>query len=248
MLTGGKLADIFGRRRIFVVGLVIFTARLARLRARAERGRPDRRARRPGRRRGDDEPGDALDHHRDLPAAAARHGDRHLGRRLGAGARDRPARRRPDHRAHRLELDLLHQRPDRDRSASSSARWSSTSRATPRTSSGSTCPAWSPRRSASSRSPTALIEANNYGWTSTRIVGCSRSPSSRSVASSLLELRQRLPMLDLLAVPQPHLHRREHRDAARRARDVRRLLLHLALHPERPRLLPDRRPARSSCR
>src|SRR5215468_3825385 len=26
MLTGGKLADLFGRRRIFVVGLVIFTA------------------------------------------------------------------------------------------------------------------------------------------------------------------------------------------------------------------------------
>src|SRR6516165_1358476 len=26
MLTGGKLADLFGRRRIFVVGLAIFTA------------------------------------------------------------------------------------------------------------------------------------------------------------------------------------------------------------------------------
>ena len=26
MLTGGKLADLFGRRRIFVVGLIIFTA------------------------------------------------------------------------------------------------------------------------------------------------------------------------------------------------------------------------------
>ena len=25
MLTGGKLADLFGRRRIFIVGLVIFT-------------------------------------------------------------------------------------------------------------------------------------------------------------------------------------------------------------------------------
>src|SRR5436853_7286279 len=26
MLTGGKLADLFGRRRIFIVGLAIFTA------------------------------------------------------------------------------------------------------------------------------------------------------------------------------------------------------------------------------
>ena len=34
MLTGGKLADLLGRRLIFVVGLAIFTAVLARLRAR----------------------------------------------------------------------------------------------------------------------------------------------------------------------------------------------------------------------
>ena len=44
------------------------------------------------------------------------------------------------------------------------------------------------------------------------------------------------------ALPQRHLRRREHRDAARRAGDVRRLL-RLALHAERPRLLgrPGRR-------
>ena len=42
-----------------------------------------------------------------------------------------------------------------------------------------------------------LIEANNYGWSSTRIIGRSSSRRSRSARSSLLELRQRLPMLDL---------------------------------------------------
>src|SRR4051795_2370175 len=26
MLTGGKLADLFGRRRVFVIGLLVFTA------------------------------------------------------------------------------------------------------------------------------------------------------------------------------------------------------------------------------
>ena len=62
--------------------------------ASGEGGRADRRPRRSGRRRRADESRDALDHHRDVPAAAARHGDRHLGRRLGDGARDRPARRR----------------------------------------------------------------------------------------------------------------------------------------------------------
>ena len=35
LLTGGKLADLFGRRLIFIVGLAIFTGALARLRARA---------------------------------------------------------------------------------------------------------------------------------------------------------------------------------------------------------------------
>ena len=118
MLTGGKLADLFGRRLIFVVGLAIFTPRRSPagfapsggflIGARVVQGL-----------------GAALMNPAtlsiitvDLPAAAARHGDRHLGRRLGARARDRPARRRPDHRARQLELDLLHQRPDRDRSRS----------------------------------------------------------------------------------------------------------------------------------
>ena len=114
MLTGGKLADLLRPAAgCSSSGSSIFTASLARLRARRQRDDPDRRPRRPGARRGADEPGDALDHHGHLPAAAARDGDRDLGRRLGARARDRPARRRGDHRAHQLELDLLHQRPDR---------------------------------------------------------------------------------------------------------------------------------------
>ena len=94
MLTGGKLADLLGRREMFVVGLVIFTAASLACGLAGECRDPDRRARHPGSRRRADEPVDALDHHRHLPAAPARHGDRDLGRRLGARARDRPARRR----------------------------------------------------------------------------------------------------------------------------------------------------------
>ena len=125
--------------------------RLARVRARAERRLPDRRPRRAGPRRRADEPRDALDHHGDLRAARARQGDRHLGRRLGDGARDRAARRRPAHRARELELDLLHQRADRHRSACSRRRSSSPSHATSLRSSGSTFPASRRRPSASSR-------------------------------------------------------------------------------------------------
>ena len=67
----------------------------------------------------------------------------------------------------------------------------------------------------------------------------SRSRPSRSSAFVLLERHQRLPMLDLVPVQEPHVRRREHRDAAVGARDVRRLLLRLALHAEHPRLLAD---------
>ena len=34
LLTGGKLADLFGRRAIFIVGFIIFTRRVARVRSR----------------------------------------------------------------------------------------------------------------------------------------------------------------------------------------------------------------------
>ncbi len=36
LLLGGRSADLLGRRRIFMVGTLIFTARLAALRARVE--------------------------------------------------------------------------------------------------------------------------------------------------------------------------------------------------------------------
>ena len=124
---------------------------LSRVRSRGWRRHADRRARRPGHRCSHDEPGDALDHHRDLPAAAAGHRDRDLGRRLGARARDRPARRRPSLGARRLELDLLRQRPggrDRDRRGLRVRR--RVARHLARTS-GPTCRGSSRPRSASSR-------------------------------------------------------------------------------------------------
>ena len=85
-----------------------------------------------------------------------------------------------------------------------------------------------------------LIEANNYGWTSARILGSfvGRGRRARPVR------RPGAPPARAdarpLALPQLDLRRREYGDAARRAGDVRDVLLQLALSPESPRLLGDR--------
>ena len=43
MLTGGKIGDIIGRRRAFVIGLIIYACGSAHDRAGADGGRPDPR-------------------------------------------------------------------------------------------------------------------------------------------------------------------------------------------------------------
>ena len=211
-------------------------ARVARLRARAERRLPHRRPRRAGPRRGDHEPGDARDHHRDVPASSAGDGDRHLGRRLGDGARHRPAARRADHRPHRLELDLLRQRPGRR------ARHHRRPLGDRR----------EPRHLA--RAASRPAGAGDVGGRPLRAhVRADRGQLVRlDVAAHPRDLRRRRDRAGGVrparaaparadarpdALPGLDVHRGEPHDAARLAGDVRHLLLQLALPPERPRLL-----------
>src|SRR5215213_476597 len=80
LLLGGRAADVFGRRRVFLAGLGVFTmSSLVSALA-----------------------GSAVDHHHDLPGPGPREGARGLGRRGGRRRRDRRAAGRIAHRARRL--------------------------------------------------------------------------------------------------------------------------------------------------
>ena len=113
IITAAALGDRFGRRRVFNIGLALFTVASAACALAPDAGRAGRRADRAGaRRRG--RPAAQPDHlDRRVPAAAARADRRHLRRPGRARGRGRPAGRRRGHRGPGLALDLLAERPDR---------------------------------------------------------------------------------------------------------------------------------------
>ena len=111
LLLGGRAADLLGRRRVFISGLVAVLARIAGRRLRRQPAAADRRPRGAGTRRRDHRarvPVDPDHHVRGGPGPQPRR--RHLGR---DGWRRRRRRRAPGRRAHRsseLALDPVHQR------------------------------------------------------------------------------------------------------------------------------------------
>ena len=117
LLTGAALGDRFGRKRMFLVGLAVFTAGSAAAALAPSIECAHRRARPAGRRRRDRHAADADDPLRGRASGPPRHGARHLGRRQRPGRRARPGRRRRHRRGPQLAVDLLAQRAHRHRPA-----------------------------------------------------------------------------------------------------------------------------------
>ena len=217
MLTGGKLADLFGRRLIFVVGLADLHALVARLRARRQRDDADR-ARASCRALGA-----ALMNPATLSIITVTFPPRQRGTAIGIWAGVSALALAIGPLVGGLITEHINWNwiffiniPVGVARRSSPRSRSSTSRATPRTSSGPTCPGLVTSALGLFALSYGLIEANNYGWTSARILVAFAVAAVALVAFVLLELHQRLPMLDLVALPQPRLRRRERGDAARR--------------------------------
>ena len=113
LITGAALGDRYGRRRLYAVGLGLFAAASAACALAPGVGVADRRARRPGRRRGAADaarPGAA---ERRLPAREARRGDRDLQRDHRLSVASGPLIGGAVVAGHQLAVDLLDQRPDR---------------------------------------------------------------------------------------------------------------------------------------
>ena len=196
LVTGGRLGDIFGRRRAFLFGVVVFALSSATAGLAPNETWLVGKPRAPGHRRGVHDARHPVDHHQRLPRARARQGDRHVGRRLGAGARARPGGRRLPHRAGELARDLLPEPPGR-RGGRVRRRCSRPgSRATPTV----------PRTVDFAGVATitvgigalvlALVEGNGWGWGSPRILALLAASVAGLVAFVVVERRAKFPMVE----------------------------------------------------
>ena len=113
VLIAGSLGDLLGRKRVFISGVVLFTAASAVCGAATTPLVLNLVPRRPGNRRRDHVRRLARHPVPGVPRQGARHRLRDLGCDRGTRGGDRAARRRRAHHLGRLAVDLLRQRPDR---------------------------------------------------------------------------------------------------------------------------------------
>ncbi len=109
LLLGGRAADLFGRRKVYLLGIGVFTIASVAAGFAAQRTPDDRRASDPGARRGDPVARHAHHHRHHIPWTAPAQGHRGLERGRGCGRRRRRARGRSIDRLGELAMGVLHQ-------------------------------------------------------------------------------------------------------------------------------------------
>ena len=224
LATGGRLGDIFGRRRMFLLG-VDRSSRSPRRPPASRRTPTDagRQPRRPGHRRRADDAGDALDHHQRLPAPHER------GKAIGtwAGVSALALAIGPvvggfltEHVSWRaiffinlpvavgaVLATLFAVRESRDETVGREVDY----------------PGVGALTAALTALVLALIEGNSWGWGSPAIVALlAGSRRRRWPPSSSIELRVAAPMVEFAPVREPQLRRRQPGRLHRHLRDAGR--------------------------
>ena len=246
LLTGAALGDRFGRRRMFAIGLGIFTVASAAAALAPSMDALDRRPRGPGPRRRDRHAADADDPLGGVPGRAARRRARRLGRRSAASpSRSARSSAAPSSRASRgsgssgstsrsgsLLIPLAIARLRRD--------------ARPATRR-STCPASRSRARGLLGIVWGLVNGNGRRLDEPEIVASLAAGVALLVA--FVALGARAPSADAAdaLLPQPRLLGRERRVARDVLRDVRLDLPALAVLPDRAGLLAVRGRACACC-